>query len=36
MAFLRNPPPPRLPDPEVDYSARWQNALLQVLRLYFA
>jgi hypothetical protein len=36
MAFLRNPPPPRLPDPEVDYSSRWQNALLQVLRLYFS
>jgi len=36
MSFLRNPTPPRLPDPESDYSPRWTAALLQALRLYFA
>ena len=36
MSFLRNPTPPRIPDPESDYSPRWTAALLQALRLYFA
>jgi hypothetical protein len=35
MSFIRNPTPPRLPDPESDYSPRWLAALLQALRLYF-
>jgi hypothetical protein len=35
MSFIRNPTPPRLPDPESDYSPRWTAALLQALRLYF-
>ena len=35
MSFLRNPTPPRIPDPESDYSPRWTAALLQALRLYF-
>lgn len=34
MSFLRNPTPPRLPDPEND-SPRAFTALLYVLRLYF-
>lgn len=36
MSFLRNPTPPRLPDPETAYSPRWTAAVLQVLRLYFS
>jgi hypothetical protein len=35
MGFLQIPTPPRLPDPESDYSPRWTAAVLQVLRLYF-
>lgn len=35
MPLLRNPTPPRLPDPEQAYSPRFISALLQVLRLYF-
>lgn len=35
MTFLRNPAPPRLPDPESDYSPRFIAALLRTLRLYF-
>jgi hypothetical protein len=35
MSFIRNPTPPRIPDPENAYSPRWTAALLQVLRLYF-
>lgn len=34
--FLRGPVPPRLPDPENDYSPRFVAALLQTLRLYFS
>jgi hypothetical protein len=36
MSFLRNPTPPRLPDPESNFNPRWTAAVLQVLRLYFA
>lgn len=35
MPFLRNPVPPRLPDPENDYNPRFMAALLQTLRLFF-
>ena len=37
MTFLRNPTPPRLPDPDDtgDFNPRSRMALLQALRLYF-
>ena len=36
MPLLRNPTPPRLPDPGPNYTTQFMAALLQVLRLYFS